>query len=75
LLLQANANPMMRAGMPCSGSDVHPWLRFAMGFGDFVPEKAIDYQAYPQFAINVVACTAETGLGQRAVRVASSLTA
>lgn len=37
LLSQANANSMMRAGIPYSGSDVHIWLRLTLGFGDFVP--------------------------------------
>lgn len=34
---EANANSMMRAGISYSGSDVHIWLRFTLGFGDFVP--------------------------------------
>jgi len=37
LLSQANANSMMRASISYSGSDVHIWLRFTLGFGDFVP--------------------------------------
>lgn len=74
LLSQANANSMMRTSIPYSGSDVRVWLRFAMGFGDSCPEKAIDYQTHPQFTIDVVGRTAGTGPGQRAMFVASSLT-
>lgn len=31
MLSQANANPMMRAGMPCSGSDVHDLAAICKG--------------------------------------------